>query len=56
MNNLNISELCQKDLLQINGGVNEESYNAGYAAGETLGKMARNFLTLTGIARLFALL
>lgn len=56
MNNLNLIELCQKELIQINGGVNEESYNAGYAAGETVGKMVKNFLTLTGIARLFALL
>jgi hypothetical protein len=52
MNNLNLPELCQKDLLQINGGLDEEAYNIGYAAGATLGKMVRNFLTLSGFWRL----
>jgi hypothetical protein len=56
MNNLNLSELCHNDLIQINGGVDQVAYNAGYAAGETVGKMVKNFLTITGIARLFSLL
>ena len=52
MNKLNLTELSQYDLIQINGGENEEAYNAGYAAGQVIGKMARNFLTLTGIFKL----
>ena len=53
MKNMNISELSQKDLIQINGGVDEASYNAGYAAGQIVGKSIKNFLTMTGIAKLF---
>jgi bacteriocin-like protein len=56
MNNLNLTELSHKDLIQINGGVDEVAYNTGYAAGQVVGKMVKNFLTLTGFARLFALL
>lgn len=56
MSKINISELSQNDLIQINGGVDEVAYNAGYSAGQTLGKMVKNFLTLTGIARLVSLL
>lgn len=56
MNNLNISELSQTDLMQINGGTNEDAYNAGCSAGEIVGKMVKNFLTCVGIAKLFALI
>jgi hypothetical protein len=53
---MNITELSHSDLIQINGGVDEVAYNAGYAAGQVVGKMVKNFLTITGIARLFSLL
>jgi hypothetical protein len=56
MNNHNLTELCQSDLIKINGGDNEEYFNFGYSVGQTIGKMTRNFLTLTGIARLLAFL
>ena len=56
MNTLNLSELCQNDLIQINGGVDEVAYKAGYSAGEIVGKSIRNFLTLTGIWRLISLI
>jgi bacteriocin-like protein len=56
MNNMKITELSHNDLIQISGGVDEVAYNAGYAAGQVVGKMVKNFLTLTGLARLFALL
>lgn len=55
MKNMNLSELSQYDLIQINGGVDEVAYNAGYSAGQIVGKSIRNFLTMTGIWRLFAL-
>jgi hypothetical protein len=55
MKNLNLSELSQNDLIQINGGVDEVAYNAGYSAGQIVGRSIRNFLTMTGIWRLFAL-
>ena len=56
MNDFNITELSQIDLIQINGGDNEKSYNTGVAAGEAVGKMVKNFLTLTGIWKLIQLL
>ncbi len=56
MDNMNLSELCHNDLLQISGGIDDVAYNAGYAAGQTLGRMVKNFLTMTGIARLFSLI
>lgn len=56
MNDLHLSELSLADLKQINGGEHEESYDAGYAAGEAVGKMVRNFLTITGIWKLIQLL
>jgi hypothetical protein len=56
MDNLNISELSPNDLIQINGGVNQEAYDAGYSAGETVGKMVKYFITMTGISRLLGLL
>ena len=56
MKNMNLSELSQNDLIQINGGVDEVAYKAGYLAGEIVGKSIRNFLTLTGIWRLISLI
>jgi hypothetical protein len=56
MENLNLTELCHRDLVEINGGEFEEAYDAGYAAGQVVGKMVRNFLTLNGIFRLVAFL
>jgi hypothetical protein len=56
MENMNLLELSHCDLIQINGGVDEAAYNAGYSAGQTVGKMVKNFLTLTGIFRLIVLL
>lgn len=58
MKNYNVIELCQNDLIQINGGEGdyEDCYNAGVAAGEVVGKMVKNFLTLSGIWRLISLL
>jgi hypothetical protein len=56
MDNLILTELCHSDLVEINGGDNEEAYDAGYAAGQVVGKMVRNFLTLNGILRLVAFL
>ena len=52
MNNMNISELSQSDLIQINGGVDETAYNAGYAAGVIVGTSIKNFLTMTGIYKI----
>ena len=52
MNNMNISELSQSDLKQINGGVDETAYNAGYAAGVIVGTSIKNFLTMTGIYKI----
>jgi len=56
MENVKLLELSHSDLIQINGGVDEVAYNAGYSAGQTVGKMVKNFLTLTGIYRLIALI
>jgi hypothetical protein len=56
MNNLNLSELSPSDLIQINGGVDQVAYDAGYSAGQMVGKMVKNFLTLSGIARFLGLL
>jgi len=56
MKNLNISELSQNELIEINGGVDETAYKAGYSAGEIIGKSIKNFLTLTGIWRLIQVL
>ena len=53
MKNTNLLELTRDDLIRINGGVNEVAYNTGYAAGQIVGKMVRNFLTLGGILRYF---
>jgi hypothetical protein len=55
MKNMNLSELSQNDLIQINGGVDEVAYNAGYSAGQIVGKSIRNFLTVTGIYRIVTL-
>ena len=52
MKNLNLSELSPNDLIQINGGVDDVAYKAGYSAGEVVGKSIRNFLTMTGIYRI----
>jgi hypothetical protein len=49
MNKINISELSQNDLIKINGGVDEASFNAGYAAGEIVGRSIKIFLTYSGI-------
>ncbi len=56
MDKVNVSELSHKDLIQINGGVDQVAYDAGYSAGEMVGKMVKNFLTMTGISRLLGLL
>lgn len=56
MKTLGLTELCQIDLVEINGGEYEEYYNMGYSAGVTVGKMARNLLTLVGISKLFHIL
>jgi hypothetical protein len=56
MKNMNLSELSQIDLIQINGGVDEAAYNAGYAAGQIVGKSIKNFLTMTGIYNVLKLL
>ena len=55
MKNMNLSELSPNDLIQINGGVDEVAYKAGYSAGEIVGKSIRNFLTMTGIYRIVTL-
>lgn len=55
MNNMNISELSHKDLMQINGGVDQVAYNTGYAVGQIVGKSIRQFLTMTGIYRVVTL-
>ena len=56
MNNIELLEISPNDLILINGGQNDEFYNAGYAVGELLGKMTKNFLGLTGIWKLITLL
>ncbi|MGD0753601.1 MAG: bacteriocin [Bacteroidales bacterium] len=56
MDKMNFTELNHNDLIQINGGTDEVAYNTGYAAGQIVGKMVKNFLTLTGIWRLVALI
>jgi hypothetical protein len=55
MKNLNVSELSHEDLIQINGGVDQVAYNAGVKAGEVVGKMVKNFLTVVGGWKLFFL-
>ena len=55
MENMNLLELSHCDLIQINGGVDEVAYNAGYSAGQIVGKSIRNFLTMTGIYRIVTL-
>jgi bacteriocin-like protein len=52
---MNISELSHKDLMQINGGVDQVAYNTGYAVGQIVGKSIRQFLTMTGIYRVVTL-
>ena len=49
MKNTNLLELTHDDLIRINGGVDEVAFNTGYAAGQIVGRMVRNFLTLGGI-------
>jgi hypothetical protein len=56
MENINLIELDLNDLVQINGGTNEEAYKVGVATGELVGKMVKNFLTLTGVWKLLSLL
>jgi hypothetical protein len=56
MNTLNLIELSHTELITINGGVNEEAYNTGYAIGSCLRKMVKNFFTLVGIRNFFAVL
>ena len=55
MNNIDISELSRVDLIQINGGVDETAFKTGYAAGVIVGTSIKNFLTLTGIYRIFSM-
>lgn len=58
MGNLNIKELSLHDMIKINGGEGDytEEYNLGVAAGEAVGRMVKNFLTLSGIWRLVSLI
>jgi hypothetical protein len=56
MEKYNVIELNLNDLVQINGGTNEDAYKTGVAAGELVGKMVKNFLTLTGVWKLISLL
>lgn len=56
MNNINVKELNLEELRQIDGGVDEDAYKIGYSAGQVVGKMVKNWLTLTGICRLFAII
>lgn len=56
MENKNLTELSLTDLIEINGGVDQKAYDTGYAAGQVVGKAIKNFLTMTGIARLLSLI
>ncbi len=58
MGKLNVRELSLQELVNINGGDGDytEDYNRGVAAGEVIGGMVKNFLTLAGIWRLVSLL
>jgi len=51
-----LTELSQTELIQINGGTDDPSYDAGYAAGQVVGRMIRGFLTLTGICKVLSIL
>lgn len=60
MNNNHITEIYRLDLIQINGGVNEEAYASGKAAGEVVGAfvgtMINDFLKVSGLWKIISLL